>query len=202
MKSQAYRVASYNHVMGNWHRKEDISVVLRHLKQIEALVLRRAREIEFKRVYIPKNEAKTSFRPLGVPTAAWRVYLHMYNNLLVNIRLLSEGYKQHAYLPTRGVISAWEEIAKRLDRCGSIYEYDLSGFFDRVSARGVESELEKMKLPEREVTFVCDINTSRPRGLDFRTKGENPEVQKSGVSTDISWMAKLKAFWGLGADTS
>lgn len=73
------------------------------MEEVKRLVREKATVIDFKRVYIPKGDGR--MRPLGVPTLAWRVYLHMLNNLVVWHRTGREG-TQHAYFPGRGVHTA------------------------------------------------------------------------------------------------
>lgn len=39
---------------------------------------------------------------------------------------------QHAYLPGRGVHTAWREVLENEKKYSHIYEFDLKGFFDNV----------------------------------------------------------------------
>jgi RNA-directed DNA polymerase len=80
------------------------SEVLKVLREVKHLSHIKATDIDFKRTYIAKADG--GVRPLGVPTLAWRIYLHMVNNLIVEWRLVTEGNSQHGYLPKRGVITA------------------------------------------------------------------------------------------------
>lgn len=71
---------------------------------VKVLVHNKDAAIDFKRVYIPKGE--NDYRPLGVPKAEWRVYLHMVNNLfsIYFENLLPDG--QHGFRPGRGTLTA------------------------------------------------------------------------------------------------
>lgn len=75
------------------------------MKKVDRLVKLKASTIDYKRVYLHEVE-KNKIRPLGVPTVEWRIYLHMYNNLLVQWRLVYDRGNQHGYLPNKGVVTA------------------------------------------------------------------------------------------------
>jgi len=158
MNSAAYQVSATNHVLRNWHRKLTYKEIIKISKQVDKLVKRRATKIDFSRVYIEKGENK--FRPLGVPTPAWRIYLHMYNNCLVEWRSSSETGKQHGYLPGKGIVTAWRSLASKLNQ-PNIYEADFEGFFNNVTHSGLHEVLVyEMNLPEREAIFIRTLNQS------------------------------------------
>jgi hypothetical protein len=77
--------------------------VEKEIKGIKTLIRSRSTRISYKRVYL---DEVTKLRPLGVPTVEWRVYLHMYNNLITEWRRQSETGRQHGYLPGLGVLTA------------------------------------------------------------------------------------------------
>lgn len=73
-------------------------------RQVDKILAEEDTNLIFKRVYIPKGE--DTFRPLGVPTFAWRVVLQMVNNFLY-IYLEDVFYKsQHGFIPGRGTLTA------------------------------------------------------------------------------------------------
>jgi hypothetical protein len=80
MNSTAYQAASFNFVSRNWHRNMSIGQVEMHLRKLRTLIKGRATKINYSRVYL---DEPNKVRPLGVPTLEWRVYLHMFNNLVV-----------------------------------------------------------------------------------------------------------------------
>jgi len=74
--------------------------------------------------------------------------------------MVSETGSQHAYLPGRGVLTAWEKIVSRL-KSPNIYESDFKGFFDNVSHEAIARVLRgDLCLPEKEVSFIVDLNRS------------------------------------------
>jgi len=157
MNSAAYQVASTNHVLKNWHRKLSWKEILIISKQVDKLVKRRATEINYSRTYIPKGQ---TYRPLGVPTIPWRIYLHMYNNCLVEWRRVSETGKQHGYLPGKGIVTAWIQIVRRLN-APNIFEADYQGFFNNVTHLGIKSVLlNELHLTFEETNFIQRLNKS------------------------------------------
>lgn len=157
MNSKSYLACCYNKVVRNWHRELPLWLVEKHLSSINEMVKARSTAIDYKRVYFWDVK---KYRPLGVPSIPWRVYLHMYNNLLVQWRMHSETGVQHAYLPGKGALTAWNQIVKLLNQ-PNIYESDYKGFFDNVSHNAIKKVLlENLNLPEAEVEFLMDLNRS------------------------------------------
>jgi hypothetical protein len=52
--------------------------------------------------------------------------------------MVSEKGNQHAYLPGKGVISAWETLFTLLHTEPNIYEADFKGFFNNVTHEGID----------------------------------------------------------------
>jgi len=172
MSSSVYQVSALNHVLRNWHRKLSYKQVKWILRDVKKLVAKKAIAIKYARVYL---QEKNKIRPLGVPSMSWRIYLHMYNNCLVEWRMLSESGKQHGYLPQKGVITAWFEIVKRLNR-PNIYEADFKNFFGSVSHEGLASVLEEIGLPKGEINFIISLNKSLPK---LTEKDQIPEPDRA-----------------------
>jgi len=175
MGSSAYQGSALNHVLHNWHRNLSTKHVKKVMKEVKRLVKSRATNLKYARVYL---QEATKIRPLGVPTMSWRIYLHMYNNLLVEWRSVTESNKQHGYLPGKGVITAWRGLMLLLNE-PNIYEADFKNFFGSVQHRGLEIELQKIGMPMREIHFLHDINKSQPKLTpedqidEFRTRQYN-----------------------------
>lgn len=166
MNSHAYQVCAFNHVCHNWHRELSVKEVNRIMNEVKVLVEKKATEINYRRVYIPKRASEPlgvgNARPLGVPTKAWRVYLHMLNNLIVWSRTGRE-YEQHAYFPQRGVHTAWQSVFERIDS-PNIYEFDLKGFFDNVSLEFMYKVLVRdYGYPRSVAAFLRKLNRSIPK---------------------------------------
>jgi len=76
--SNSYRCMCLNHVYPQWHKTYKYYVIQNILKSLMKLDLR---DYYYKIVHIPK--ANGTKRPLGVPSPAWRIYLHGLNNILM-----------------------------------------------------------------------------------------------------------------------
>jgi len=157
MNSKAYLSVAINAVLENWHRKIPMWQMNAYIHEVNNLIKRRATNIEYRRVYL---EEPNKIRPLGVPSVPWRIYLHMYNNLLTQWRLVTESKSQHAYLPGRGTMTAWNELVKLLDS-PNIYEADYTGFFDNISHNGLRYVLTtRLGIPSNELEFIMRLNSS------------------------------------------
>lgn len=130
-QSKAYRMACFDFVLHNWHRKHSISTNMLIWKKISNLLNNRNYHVDFKRTFIPKAEAG-KFRPLGVPTKAWRVYARMLYIPLQIFLKPTQVFNQHGARPGRGTYTAWLHLLKYIIKSRNIYEFDLLGFFDNV----------------------------------------------------------------------
>jgi len=156
MKSTAFQEMAFNYVCSGWYKNMSVTEANKILRQVTVLVREFKTEVNLRRVYIPKSINKV--RPLGVPTKAWRVYLHMWNVLIVWFRMGTDP-NQHAYFPGKGVHTAWLALLDRLDEC-NIYEFDLKSFFPSVNLKENSRLLSKLGVPEEIVLFIESLNRS------------------------------------------
>lgn len=156
MNSSSYQVAATNYVLKNWHRKMSWKNVQYILRDVNKLVKSRSAALKYSRVYLHE---KNKIRPLGVPSFSWRIYLHMYNNCIVEWRKVTETNKQHGYLPKKGLITAWTALVKKLNS-PNIYEADFKGFFNNITHVGIYEELTTIGFPYEEALFIWNINNS------------------------------------------
>jgi len=149
MSTEPMLTMAYNKIRNGWHRDIPLWKVKSELSEVRSLVRSKSVDLDYKRVYIPKPGDK--WRPLGVPTPSWRVYLHMYNCMLaIYVRPLIHP-SQHGYQAGKGVLTAWEEIVSKLNS-PNIYEFDLKQFFPRVSTQYLSRYLlERASMPLKEV---------------------------------------------------
>lgn len=160
MNSHSYQVCCFNYIAKGWYKTMDLKSVKTIMRKVKVLARKRATNINYKRVYL---EEPTKFRPLGVPTVSWRVYLHMYNNLITEWRMVTEKGNQHAYLPGKGVITAWEHLFSLLHTEENVYEADFKGFFNNIELTALSEILKDIGFPAAEVHFMEDLNKSQPR---------------------------------------
>jgi hypothetical protein len=196
MNSSAYLSSCYNHVVRNWHRKRPMIQNEKWIKEIKKLITEKATNLEYERVYLDEI---TKLRPLGVPTVPWRVYLHMYNNLLTQWRLVTEGNVQHGYLPGRGVVTAWEALVKKLDS-PNIFEADFKGFFDNVTHFGIAKVLkDSLGMPSSEIDFLTSVNKSLVN-LPQVLKLKEPHAEYQEIKRRQEW-ASYKDLYKTAAES-
>lgn len=67
----------------------------------------------------------------------------------------------HAYIPKRGVHTAWRALLPRLFSEKNIYEFDLKGFFPSVDISEIGNLLvSELKVPQRVADYLTSINRS------------------------------------------
>jgi len=181
MRSRSYVIASFNYVYQNWARNMTLSESIKIVEGTLSLCKSRATNIKFHRTYIPKKASEPlseeNARPLGVPSPSWRVYLHMLNNLIVWSRSGKEG-TQHAYIPGRGVLTAWQDVMANLPKWDYVYEFDLKGYFDNVSHRGIEDRLLSWGWSHEEVKLISGLMKSLPK---LKSKDLLPEPDRHAL---------------------
>jgi hypothetical protein len=155
-----FRVSAINHVCKNWEKAIPYYKILRANKKVSEIVRTNNWSIVYHRVYIPK---KDSYRPLGVPTLEWRIYLHMINNF---IHMYVKDYllpSQHGFIPGRGTLTAWKDIMTKVLDKPFIYECDLKQFFPSVDVASIGKLLESdLKLPLEISTGLFELNSCLP----------------------------------------
>jgi len=160
------RMSSYQVMMANkgnlegWHRNLPYWKVLKIMNEVKELVRTRATNIDYHRTYIPKGE---TYRPLGVPTPAWNIYLSMYANIVRFWLRDSISGCQHGYIPGRGVVTAWQSIIQHVIPSPDIYEFDLKQFFPSVDTGFISEKLLESKLPIAELYYLQDMFKAQPK---------------------------------------
>ena len=144
-KSVAFRLSAFNHVVPDWYFAYPKSHIWKLNREVDKILRTQDTFVKIKRVEIPKANGK--MRPLGVPSTPWRIVLHMWNNMLVEILRDKIPSSQHAYLPGKGTKTAWTSVLEKIDKYKYIYETDLKAFFDTVNIHGIFELLLRWKVP-------------------------------------------------------
>jgi len=207
LRSKVFVLVHLNRVEPRWYRSEALWRVIKVIKELKRITLDFKGNIDLKRVYIPKTtgpllawalgETK-KWRPLGVPTLPWRIYLSMLNTILV---IWLEPYwhkEQHGYFPRKGTLTVWRSILKRISK-PDIYEFDLSKFFPSVEIPYLSHLLTKYKTPKWYVEYIENLNKSKPKlaekdEVDEQNTRDTEEINKGIVHRGQKWYGPVREF--------
>jgi hypothetical protein len=185
--SLAFRLSAFNYVMSGWYYNLPVSEVDRILHRSNKILRRFSSKLDYKRVYIEKSNGK--WRPLGVPKPEWRVALHLINGFFQHIMKEHIPDNQHAYLPGKGVLTAWKKILSILPIYDYVYETDLSNFFPSVNIHMVKQIMEiRFNAPRKITDWLLDLCKATPRFTGEKKLDET----KFELFTRF---AKFKDFW-------
>ncbi len=127
----------------------------------------------YRRREIPKANGGT--RSLGIPSMAWRLYLHGLNHLLLIATRAHESPNQHGFIPGRGTSTAWQQMQSEVIHHRYIYEFDLEKYFDRININYLGDILTLIGLPSYLVSLITSQcrtspNNNKPKhGFNWHT---------------------------------
>lgn len=183
--SVSFRAAAFNRVIPQWWHEMTVSQVIILNKKIEKLIKKDNSDLEFRRVYIEKDKAKKTFRPLGVPSVSWRVVMHMWNNFLtMYLRRYMEEWN-HAYMPRKGSTTAWREILLKVRKARYIYEFDINQFFPNVDINLVSDLLIEKGVPKWLVYHLENINRCAPKLPEKHLLDETVAINRYKLHTEF-----------------
>jgi len=179
-RSVAFRTSSINAVLGTWYKSLDFQRVVNVTYGVEKILKDNIHDLKYFRVFIPKGnpEEIAEFfaknpgkpwpgkeRPLGVPTAPWRVVLHMWNGFLT--LFLEEEIKKynHAYMPGVGTKTAIQQLITDTVKHKHVYEFDLKGFFNNVDIDSVIKKLLERGMPASTAAHLEKMLLSCPENV-------------------------------------
>jgi len=143
--------------------------------------------MDYHRAYIPKGDK--DWRPLGVPTLAWRIYGNMLLHIL-NMAVAPLGDSQHGFVPNRGTLTAWKDIFLKVVKAPYIYETDLKQCFPSISLPLLEAVLiQRWKFPVPVAKFYCSLNyriMTLPRKKDQKLDESQFNTLKSAHKLNIA----------------
>lgn len=121
--------------------------------------------LEYRRMYLPKTYDPVTheilvYRPLGIPTKAWRVFQSMQLGILTGH--FSPSPSQHGFVPTRGTLTAWQVVNKEVIDSRNIYEIDFKGYFPSVNASLIMATLNKYGMPKPLTDYLVEMGITPP----------------------------------------
>lgn len=217
--STAFRTSAFNTVAKGWYKQYPKGEILRTLVAIEKILSQNEQDLKYFRVEIPKgsledikkfyeNNPKGTWpgktRPLGVPTLAWRVVLHLWNGFLTIF--LEEELKRfnHAYMPGVGTNTAIKDWIQKVLPSPYVYEFDIKGFFNNVSLSNTNRLLEERGMPTRPRELIYSILKNAPKNMSIwenqstdydRSLVARNFYKSTGTLTPHEWIANLKGIF-------
>lgn len=191
-RSLTFRVLAVNHVYPQWQRKENYYTIKGWLRKVENIAKDMDDKLVYHRVYIPKNEE--TWRPLGVPSPAWRIWLHMWNQVLSVYMQERMPKCQHGFMPGRGTLTAWVDILNKVEKYPDIWEFDLSKFFDCVSLKWNQRFMHNLvQIPKGIAAYLTRVNLS---------KIELPNIDKWKLDETAAYMKQRLHEGTMGDDSN
>lgn len=201
-KSVSFRTAAYNAVHNGWWHKDSIQKVRLDHKRIDRIVRMESVNLNYRRVYIPKDEetkrllsegklkeGEGSFRPLGVPRDDWRVVMHMHAKWLTLFLKPTIQQFNHAYLPSLGTLTASSDLINDIlhnDKITDVYEFDLVQFFPNVDHDQLSRKLTSLGLPSDYVHWLSEINKQQPLLPSQLHLDESEVTRRSQIMKDLN----------------
>jgi len=193
MKSKVYGYYAMKFVFPKLLRMNTVKAV-NLWRRTKALRLSESSDLKYKRVWITdpgKSEEYT--RPLGVPTAEWRVYGHMLTKIM-EVYLNGRGYltrNQHGGKAKFGVMSFLRSLAIELERARCLLEFDIKGFFNNVSHESMLKLIEGCYLKEQ----MSKILKCKPESYTLNPPEEDDALRRYKKSLEFDYKKIGTEIW-------
>lgn len=155
LRNPVFQMMALNHVCPNFHTQKREVEIKRIYENLQEIIKEKKVSVALHRFYIAKANKK--WRPIGAPEIPWRVYLHMWNCLIVWWRQGKD--RNHAFFPKKGIHTAWLEILPKLMKSEDVYEFDLESFFPNVNITEIEKLMvEKLEIPIGVAHYIMELH--------------------------------------------
>lgn len=189
-RSSVFKAVMLHEVKPHWHREMNMKELYLLMNKYNIMCELLPKELKHHRVYLPKvidpsTGLVTKYRPLGVPTLTWRLYLHTWNYfLMIFLHKVIPNY-QHGFYHSRGTKTAWEQVLLEGINAKNIYEFDLEQFFPSVNSSQLTWQLKAHGVPNHIANYLFDMNLSYPRisSLDESKMTETNALHKAELDS-------------------
>lgn len=190
-KSRVIRLVALRKLEPNWHLKMKFGHVLLLLRQYQNAINLLQKSLSITRTYAHKQlpDGTNTYRPLGNPHKAHRMYLYVWQCFFVMFLYSYIGKYQHGFLPGKGVTTAWERT-KRIIKLPFVWEFDLKGAFPSLNVKYTCQRLKLLGTPAPIADFIRDMSLQTieriPRQVQKlpETKTDLQEIAETGSATN------------------
>ncbi len=192
-RSHVFLIRSLHLIDKNIYRTKTLRQLVKTLKECNKLRKNLSTSLEFHRVYIPKNERNESFRPLGVPTLAWRIYLNLLSHPLVLAAPVNQ--EQHGFTPSKGTMTAWSSILTNVIKSPNIYEIDLKQCFPSINLQRLRHiMITKYNFPKWVANMYTQLNHNHPEFKGAILMNETQSLLLEASKENLSPQRKSESF--------
>jgi hypothetical protein len=198
--STAFRVSCTNTVLRGWYKDTPVHRVFQIINGVNLILKYESTHLKYFRVNIPKCSPQEllryyeehpdkawpgKLRPLGVPTAPWRIVLNMWNGFLT-LFLENELKKyNHAFMPKVGTNTALKDFATNIPKARYVYEFDFEGYFPSVSIIDVIFKLAKRGTPLKVLKKLLWLLINWPKNMSYFDDHDN---ERDLRTTEREWL--------------
>lgn len=139
--SRIYQLCMLHHASRDWSIRK-YRLITKIWRRISTISKSMDANLKYERWWIDKKPGDYG-RPIGAPKLWWKCHLLKYLQILeifYRSREIQQNW-QHAGISRKGLVTAWRDVLLKVLNHRYIYEFDLRGFFDRISNQDALKEL-------------------------------------------------------------
>jgi hypothetical protein len=170
-KSKVLRAVALRKLDSNWFRAFKFGHVKLLLRRLDSYIFNLQEQMHIVRNYASKvkPDGSKTYRPIGNPGYADRMYLYLWQSFFVMFFYKHISMSQHAYIPGRGVATALSELSTllRTSKYKFVYEFDLKGAFPSVIIPKACLSFETLGLPHAIASYIMTMSLKTIERVDL-----------------------------------
>jgi hypothetical protein len=172
-KSKVLRAVALRKLEKNWYRVWTFGKVKKLMTELDNLIDAMPFVLHVVRDYAAKVKPDQSitWRPIGAPAYAVRMYLYLLQSFLVIFLNPHISRSQHAYRPGKGVVTALREVQDCLEKYKYVWEFDLKGAFPSVKITLTCDKLIEVGVPRPVAEYLKQMSLATVERVDLSRKG-------------------------------